>query len=183
MPPAIEVRVRRYPCHLNRLRAYRLLADGVEVARVNDGETVTFELGPGTRELVAKVDWVESAPFDLAEIAGAKVGLVDCTTSAHPAALVKASLGFRSKHITLTAGDPTRVLEAAPQGRQADLGSAGLWLVGCLCCGFMAQKTAINLALSPAVESRVVQVLWMVSGALGVLGACWIAMGTRTKGR
>ena len=47
-------------------RKYRLLLDGVEVARIPDGGTVTIEAPPGRHRLKARIDWLstEEIEFD-----------------------------------------------------------------------------------------------------------------------
>lgn len=53
--------------YADRIRAYRILVDGVEVGTINNGESKTFSIEPGPHEMVLKIDWCSSntIKFDL----------------------------------------------------------------------------------------------------------------------
>ena len=44
----------------DRARAYRVLIDGSEVARIRDGETAHLPVEPGTHSLRLRLDWAGS---------------------------------------------------------------------------------------------------------------------------
>lgn len=49
----------------DRLRAYRLMVDGVAVAKVKRGETATVTLSPGRHRIRMKIDWCGSRTLEL----------------------------------------------------------------------------------------------------------------------
>jgi hypothetical protein len=54
------IRVTRTTGYPDRLRAYRIVLDGYEMARVNAGQFVEFPVFSGMHSIVAKVDWCSS---------------------------------------------------------------------------------------------------------------------------
>ena len=53
--------------YADRIRAYRVLIDGLEVGTISNGESMTFSVEPGPHEIVLKIDWCSSntVKFDL----------------------------------------------------------------------------------------------------------------------
>ncbi len=59
----------------DRIRAYKIVVDGDEVAEIRNGESVSLELSPGQHEIHAKIDWTKSNPVVVALSAGHSVHL------------------------------------------------------------------------------------------------------------
>src|SRR5258708_30775305 len=56
--PAVSIS--RDAGYADRLRDYRVVCDGVEIGRIANGASGTFEVAPGTHRLVLLVDWCSS---------------------------------------------------------------------------------------------------------------------------
>jgi len=54
------IRVTRTKSYADRIRAYRVLVDGQEAARINAGQTVEIPVDAGAHSVVAKLDWCGS---------------------------------------------------------------------------------------------------------------------------
>jgi hypothetical protein len=78
----------------DKLRAYKVLLDGVKVARIRRGETRTLEVSPGHHELRLAVDWCRSPIVRLDLMAGQEARL-RCWPKANPlTGLYRATLGW-----------------------------------------------------------------------------------------
>lgn len=42
------------------IRAYKIVVDGDELARVRNGQSIALELAPGEHEIHARIDWTRS---------------------------------------------------------------------------------------------------------------------------
>ena len=53
----------------DKLRAYKILLNGTEVCKINDGEELSFPIEPGQYAIKAKIDWCGSREvrFDVAD--------------------------------------------------------------------------------------------------------------------
>jgi hypothetical protein len=69
------IRVTRPTSFVDALRAYRIIVDGVESARINSGKTVDVPVNPGSHSVVAKVDWCGSQTVCLDVDAGDTIHL------------------------------------------------------------------------------------------------------------
>jgi hypothetical protein len=47
----------------DRLRGYKVVIDGAAMGRIRNGETVSFEVSPGSHEVQMRMDWKRSEPF------------------------------------------------------------------------------------------------------------------------
>jgi hypothetical protein len=54
------IQMTRTTSYADRIRAYRILIDGREAARITAGETVEVPVMSGTHSVVARVDWCGS---------------------------------------------------------------------------------------------------------------------------
>lgn len=54
------IRVTRTTSYPDRIRAYRIVIDGMEVARINAGQSVDIPVAAGMHSVVARVDWCGS---------------------------------------------------------------------------------------------------------------------------
>lgn len=54
------IRVTRTKSYADRLRAYRILIDGVERARIKAGDSIDIPVDAGNHSVVAKIDWCGS---------------------------------------------------------------------------------------------------------------------------
>jgi len=59
--------------YADRLRAYTIVLDGVEIGTIRDDETKTFPIVLGPHSLSLKIDWCGSKPVKLAADDGASV--------------------------------------------------------------------------------------------------------------
>jgi hypothetical protein len=48
--------------YADRLRAYKIMLDGVVIGTIRNGETKTFPIIPGSHSLSLKIDWCGSKP-------------------------------------------------------------------------------------------------------------------------
>ena len=58
------IRLTRTTYFPDTLRAYRIMVDGMEMARVKGGESVEIPVSPGTHSVVVKIDWCGSPTLD-----------------------------------------------------------------------------------------------------------------------
>jgi len=169
-----QISIQRDSCLANRIRAYRVLLDGVEVARVQNGATVTFDAPVGTHELKVKFDWIRSRPLNV-QVPVDGTLLVRCSTSGNPLEMLKAGLGMSSSHLTLTIVDGSAAEQVAPISTGVRLRKAGIWLGGSIAVGFVLAMVVGSLSLPAASEARLSGLVGQVTGFVGVLGAMWIA--------
>lgn len=63
-----KITITRASTYPDRLRAYKVMLDGLEIGTIKNGQTETFSAPAGTHELHLKIDWTTSPShrFDLA---------------------------------------------------------------------------------------------------------------------
>jgi hypothetical protein len=174
MAETFPLRVHRPRTLANALRAYRLLVDGRELVTISSGEVVTLHVPHGSRQLVAKIDWVRSRPLDLAELAATPDPAVDCLTSHNPIDLIRAGFGLQSDHITFARHDPTRSAADDTRKLTVRLREAGLWVVGCAFAGVMLTRTVDNFDVSAALAEQIERGLGVLAGLAAVVGGALI---------
>ena len=81
-------RTSRYP---DRCRAYRILIDGREFARLMPGESAEIPVNPGRHSVVARVDWCGSPTLQLDVHSGEAVSL-ECASNLQGFRMLFASL-------------------------------------------------------------------------------------------
>lgn len=59
------IRVKRSTSYSDRIRAYRILVDGQEMARLNAGQSVDLPVVSGRHTIVAKIDWCSSPTLNV----------------------------------------------------------------------------------------------------------------------
>jgi len=59
--------------YADRLRAYTIVLDGVEIGTIRDGETKTFPIVPGPHSISLKIDWCGSKSVRFAAADGDSV--------------------------------------------------------------------------------------------------------------
>jgi hypothetical protein len=59
--------------YADRLRAYKIVLDGVVIGTIGNGETKTFPIVPGPHSLSLKIDWCGSKPVKFAAADGTSV--------------------------------------------------------------------------------------------------------------
>ncbi len=59
------IRVKRSTSYPDRIRAYRILVDGQEMVRLNDGQSVELPVISGRHTIVAKIDWCSSPTLNV----------------------------------------------------------------------------------------------------------------------
>jgi hypothetical protein len=157
------------------LRRFRLLVDGVELATLESGATLALSVPHGSRELVAKVDWVKSRPLALAALAQTAEPTVDCLANLHPLDVLKASFGLPSDHIRFVAHDATRP-------KDDDLGKLSvraregvLWVAGCALAAVFLVLILHNLELSPAVEAPLTSAIGLLAALMALAGG-WVVL-------
>ena len=67
------IRVTRTTSYPDRSRAYRIVVDGQEMARLNAGQSVEIPVSSGTHSVVAKIDWCGSPTLNFSIRAGETV--------------------------------------------------------------------------------------------------------------
>ncbi len=55
-----KIKLSRDSGYADRVRKYKVICDGEEVAQVGNGETIEFETAPGEKEIYLKIDWCRS---------------------------------------------------------------------------------------------------------------------------
>lgn len=97
------IRVTRTKSYADRLRAYRILIDGVERAKVSAGTSVEIPVTPGSHSVVAKVDWC-SSPTLVVMTQPRSVAKLQCESNLQGMriflAIIYTTL-FRDKYLTL----------------------------------------------------------------------------------
>lgn len=84
----------------DRLRSYRVIVDGQEVARIANGAEVTIPLAPGGHVVHLRVDWCRS-PLLRITVAPGQPAILECGPNAKPwFALVYITL-LRHKYLWL----------------------------------------------------------------------------------
>lgn len=61
------IRLKRDSGYVDRMRAYKVMLDGEQVAKIKNGEQIEIDVAPGNHELYLKIDWCQSnrIEFDL----------------------------------------------------------------------------------------------------------------------
>lgn len=67
----------------DRLRAYKVVLDGLVVGKLKKGESVTLDTSPGDHELHLAIDWACSPKLDL-ELSAGQETHVRCWPAANP---------------------------------------------------------------------------------------------------
>ena len=70
------VTVRRLDSSSASLRRFTISIDGEQVARIKQGQTVTFEVDPGTHIIRVRMDWDRSEKIEFMAVAGRTVYFV-----------------------------------------------------------------------------------------------------------
>lgn len=55
-----KIRISRTTAFADKVRAYRVLIDGQEVAQIHDGQTIEIPVSSGRHSIVGKIDWCGS---------------------------------------------------------------------------------------------------------------------------
>lgn len=54
------IRLKRDSGYADRMRAYKVILDGKEVAKIRNGQQIELDVAPGNHELYLKIDWCQS---------------------------------------------------------------------------------------------------------------------------
>ena len=103
------IRVTRGVSFADRLRAYRIIVDGVERARLNAGKSVDISVAAGGHSVVAKIDWCGSPTVSLRVDADATATL-ECDSNLKGFRLLTGSfytLFLRDQYLTLKQTETT----------------------------------------------------------------------------
>lgn len=99
--PSARIRLdRRTRGYADRVRAYRVVLDGVVVGRIKRGQSLSVEADPGHHELHLAVDWCRSRSVELQLVPGQETRLECWPNSTRGNALYRTSFG-RSNYIAL----------------------------------------------------------------------------------
>ena len=102
MAARIEVE-RRAGGYTDRARAYKVLVDGNEVARVKAGETQAVDVPPGPHQVQMAIDWARSPAFDV-QLAEGETARFFCHPNANAFTALFYSLFARKRYIALERG-------------------------------------------------------------------------------
>jgi hypothetical protein len=92
--PSARIRVdRRLGGYADRVRAYRVVLDGVVAGRIKRGQSLNIEADPGLHELHLAVDWCRSQSVELALASGQEARLECWPNSTRGNALYRTSVG------------------------------------------------------------------------------------------
>jgi hypothetical protein len=103
IPVAITLLLKRDSGYADRIRQYRVLLDGTEIGRINDGEEKRFAISPGQHDLAVKIDWCRTDPHEFSAVDGETVTF-DCGSNLRGIYLVSGlyyALFARSKYLWL----------------------------------------------------------------------------------
>ena len=64
------IRIHRKKSYADKMRTYKVILDGKQVAEVKEGCTVDFEVSEGMHNLKIKIDWCESPSVEFAANGG-----------------------------------------------------------------------------------------------------------------
>ena len=98
------IRMRRTTSYADGLRAYRIVVNGQEVARVSPGQSVDIPVRPGTHSVVAKIDWC-SSPTLTCSVKPGEVAHFECGNNLRGFRIVSAlfyAVFLRDQYLTLT---------------------------------------------------------------------------------
>ena len=98
------IRVTRTKSYADRLRAYRILVDGVECARLHAGDSIDIPVASGSHTVIAKVDWCGSTPVNLTTDSNSTTTL-ECASNLQGLRIFLAIFYitlFRDQYLTLT---------------------------------------------------------------------------------
>ena len=98
------IRVTRTKSYADRLRAFRIVVDGVERARIKAGESIDIPVDAGKHTVVAKVDWCGSNPVNLTTEVNSTITL-ECASNLQGSRIFLAMFYitlFRDRYLTLT---------------------------------------------------------------------------------
>jgi hypothetical protein len=59
--------------YADRLRAYKIVLDGIAIGSIKNGETKTFPIAPGQHSLSLRIDWCGSKSVEFAAADGTSV--------------------------------------------------------------------------------------------------------------
>src|SRR5687767_12871512 len=94
------LQLERDSTYTDRVRAYKVLVDGLEVGTIKNGSTETFTVAPGRHDVMLKIDWATSPPLTIDVSPGGTVRL-SCRPRANPlTGLYYATFG-RNKYLRL----------------------------------------------------------------------------------
>lgn len=54
------IKITRDSGYADRVRKYKVICNGEEVAKIGNGESIEFETKPGEKEIYLKIDWCRS---------------------------------------------------------------------------------------------------------------------------
>ncbi len=73
-----EIRIERVnAAWKDRTRDYRIMVDGVEVAKLSNGASATIAVQPGIRLVQAKTDWCNSPELEI-HVGSSEAVLLEC---------------------------------------------------------------------------------------------------------
>lgn len=70
-----KITISRDSGYADRVRKYKVICNGEEVAKVGNGETIEFEVPPGEKEVYLKIDWCRSNKVAVSVPPGGEVHL------------------------------------------------------------------------------------------------------------
>jgi hypothetical protein len=104
-----SITVTRESGYTDRLRAYTILVDDIEIGRIRDGETCSFPLASGHHQIRLKIDWCGSETLSF-ELPSGGCAMFSCGSPLRGPALVLALLYVlfrRNQYIWLRHGRHT----------------------------------------------------------------------------
>jgi hypothetical protein len=103
---ATGIKLSRDAGYADRLRAYRVLVDGVEIGRIGNGETKSFETVTGRHQLAIRIDWCTTGAIDFLAVQD-QIATFHCGSNLRGAKLLLGiyyALFARSKYLWLRPG-------------------------------------------------------------------------------
>ncbi|MBS0206758.1 MAG: hypothetical protein JSS49_28110 [Planctomycetes bacterium] len=163
------------------VRKFRILCDGVEVAKIANNSTVTLTLPPGRHSVQVKFDWLGAKPIEITLLPDQDHQFV-CGSADDFGQSLLASLCLQNTYLQLRPVDEHQPLDVT---RRPNWGRGALYCASWF--GVVAILSAIAVTfiisehLPENVEEARTQAAGLVAGMLLGIGWCVILLRTYTK--
>ncbi|GLQ96179.1 hypothetical protein [Dyella mobilis] len=133
----VELTVHRaYVPWADRMRNYRVVVDGKEVAQVANGASVTVQVSEGEHVVWLKIDWCRSPQLKFRAVPGQPLA-VDCGANAEPLLALLYISFLRHRYIWLSEGKAGKRMANGPLPPVQSLRTAGILVGIYLACAML----------------------------------------------
>jgi hypothetical protein len=96
------ITLRRVGRRYDRWRRYKILLDGIEIARLRYGGAISLERPPGRVLIEARIDWCSAAPLIIPVVAGEETVIEVANTHGVAGSLAELEIREPETYLTLT---------------------------------------------------------------------------------